>query len=153
MAEQFPEVFQDELGLYTRAQASIQLLPDAQSVFRYTQEFCQSDGLSHLPRHQTSTPEDMVIAAITSDADALCALNDTIMGTPVTAEDIKHALVNYPNVQSAMSWTIYCWPPTLTSDELKQLYVRRTSRSVVDSCLMFANRVVIPSSPPSRVLR
>ncbi|VDP82227.1 unnamed protein product [Echinostoma caproni] len=92
-------------------------------------------------------------AAITSDADTRRALNAAIKGTPVTAEDIKYASANDPNVQSAISWTIHGWPPTVTSDELKQLYMRRASLSVVDSCLMFANRVVIPSSLRSRVLR
>ncbi|VDP83956.1 unnamed protein product [Echinostoma caproni] len=81
------------------------------------------------------------------------ALNDPIRGTPVTKEDIKHALANDPNVQSAKSWTIYGWPPTVPLDELKQLHMPRASLSVVDSCLMFANRVAIPSSLRSRALR
>ncbi|VDP84610.1 unnamed protein product [Echinostoma caproni] len=69
MTEPFPEVSQDGLGLCTRAQASLELRPDAQSEFRHTQDFIQADGLSRLPQNQTSTPEDMMIAAITSDAD------------------------------------------------------------------------------------
>ncbi|VDP73013.1 unnamed protein product [Echinostoma caproni] len=88
MTEQFPEVYQDGLGLCTRAQASMQLRPDTQPEFRHTQDFVEEDGLSRLPQHQTSTPEDMVIAAITSDTDTRRALNDAIRGTPVTAEDI-----------------------------------------------------------------
>ncbi|VDP87938.1 unnamed protein product [Echinostoma caproni] len=152
MTEQFPEVFQDGVELCTRVQASLQLVPDAQPVFRHTQDFSQADGLSRLPQNQTSTPEYMVISAITSDADTRRALNDAIRGTPVTVEDIKHASANAPNVQSAMSWTVYGWPPTMTSNKLKQFHMRRASLSLVDSCLMFANRVVIPSSLSSRLL-
>ncbi|BHF82463.1 hypothetical protein SprV_0802560100 [Sparganum proliferum] len=78
---------------------------------------------------------------------------DAIRGIPVTAADIRHATEQDPVLRQAITYVQTCWPTTALAGDLRQLFLRRASLSVVDSCLMFADRVVIPSSLRPTVLR
>ncbi|BHF81467.1 hypothetical protein SprV_0702459700 [Sparganum proliferum] len=63
-----------------------------------------------------------------------------------TAADIRHATEQDPIIRQAITYVQTCWPTTALAGDLRQL-------SVVDSCLMFADRLVIPSFLRSTVLR
>nr|VZI26931.1 unnamed protein product [Spirometra erinaceieuropaei] len=58
-----------------------------------------------------------------------------------------------PLLRDAITYAQTCWPTTALAGDLRQLFLHRTSLSAVDSCLMFANRVVIPSCLRPTVLR
>ncbi|VDN08751.1 unnamed protein product [Dibothriocephalus latus] len=75
-------------------------------------------------------------------------LSDAIRGIPVTAADIRRATEQDPVLRQLAS----C-PTTARTGDLHQLFVHRGSLSVVDSWLMFADRVAIPPSFRPVVLR
>lgn len=78
-----------------------------------------------------------------SDGDTHRILTDAVQGTPVTTR-VAHP---QPTVsRSAILWTQIKWLKNISKSELAQLYSRRSSLSVIDFCLMFGNRVVIPST-------
>nr|VZI29970.1 unnamed protein product [Spirometra erinaceieuropaei] len=118
-----------------------------------TTDFGQADVLSRLMSNQQEPEEDTVIAAISIEDDVRRQLSDAIRGIPVTAADIRHASEQDPVLSQTITYVQTCWPTTALAGDLRQLFLRRASLSVVDSCLMFADRVVIPSSLRPTVLR
>nr|VZI04460.1 unnamed protein product [Spirometra erinaceieuropaei] len=118
-----------------------------------TTDFGQADALSRLISNQQEPEEDTVIAAISIEDDVRRQLSDAIRGIPVTAADIRRATEQDPVLRQATTYVQTCWQTTALAGDLRQLFLRRASLSVVDSCLMFADRVVIPSSLRPTVLR
>ncbi|BHF81903.1 hypothetical protein SprV_0802503800 [Sparganum proliferum] len=109
-------------------------------------DFGQTDAPSRLISNQQEPEEDTVIAAISIEDDARRPLSDAIRGIPVTAADIRRATEQDPVLRQAITYVQTCWQTIALAGDLRQLFLRRASLSVVDSCLMFADRVVIPSS-------
>nr|VZI26728.1 unnamed protein product [Spirometra erinaceieuropaei] len=118
-----------------------------------TTDFGQADALSRLISNQQEPEEDTVITAISIEDDVRRQLSDAIRGIPVTAADIRHATEQDPVLRQAITYVQTCWPTTALAGDLRQLFLRRASLSVVDSCLMFSDRVVIPSSLRPTVIR
>nr|VZI33584.1 unnamed protein product [Spirometra erinaceieuropaei] len=118
-----------------------------------TTDFGQAGALSRLISNQQEPEEDTVIAAISIEDDVRRQLSDAIRGIPVTAADIRRATEQDPVLRQAITYVQTCWPTTALAGDLRQLFLRRASLPVVDSCLMFADHVVIPSSLRPTVLR
>ncbi|BHF83063.1 hypothetical protein SprV_0802620400 [Sparganum proliferum] len=136
--------------------------PDCEKAFAQLKSMLSSDLL--LTHYDPTLPivvaadaskygEDTVIAAISIEDGVRRQLSDAIRGIPVTAADIRHATEQDPVLRQAITYVQTCWPTTALAGDLRQLFLRRASLSVVDSCLMFADRVVIPSSLQPTVLR
>nr|VZI26483.1 unnamed protein product [Spirometra erinaceieuropaei] len=103
--------------------------------------------------NQQEPEEDTVIAAISIEDGVRLQLSDVIRGIPVTAADIRRATEQDPVLHQAVTYVQTCWLTTALAGDLRQLFLHRASLSVVDSCLMFADRVVIPFSLRPIVLR
>nr|VZI26827.1 unnamed protein product [Spirometra erinaceieuropaei] len=103
--------------------------------------------------HDQEPEEDTVIAAISIEDGVRRQLSDAIRGIPVTAADIRRATEQDPVLRQAITYVQTCWPTTALAGDLRKLFLRRASLSMADCCLMFADRVVIPSSLRPTVLR
>ena len=121
--------------------------------YRRTEEFGQADALSRLISSHPRAEEDAVIAVISVEDTVQHQLSDAIRGIPVTATDVRQATLHDSTLQDAIRYTQSGWPNQPPSGDLHQLYERRDSLSVVDSCLMFTSRVVIPYQLRHIVLR
>nr|VZI47198.1 unnamed protein product [Spirometra erinaceieuropaei] len=117
-----------------------------------TPDSCQAEALPGLISNQQEPEEDTLIADISTEDDVRRQLSDVISGIPVTAADIRRATEQDPVLRQSIIYVQTCWPTTAPAGDLCHLF-RRASVSVVDSCLMFAYRVLIPSSPRATVLR
>jgi transposase InsO family protein len=133
--------------------ATILLGYDFTIQYRHTEEFGQADGLSRLINNHHVEQEDTVIAAISMENDVRRLLSDAVRGLPVTAADVRRATDSDPVLKQTIAYVQTKWPKGPFSGELHQLYCRRESLSVVDSCLMSADRVVVPTSLRPSVLR
>nr|VZI04770.1 unnamed protein product [Spirometra erinaceieuropaei] len=121
--------------------------------YRRTTDFDQTDALTRLVSNPEEPEEDTVIAAILIEDDVRRQLPDAMRGIPVTAADILRATEDDPVRRQAITYVQTCWPTTALAGDLRLLFFPHASLSVVDSCLMFADRVVIPSSLRPTVLR
>ncbi|CAH8633242.1 unnamed protein product [Schistosoma bovis] len=97
--------------------------------------------------------EDTVIASLMTKDYAQCYLTTAIRALPVSAAEIQSASNNDSIIKRAMKYVTNGWPPTGLDGDLKQLYRRRDSLCVVNECLMFGDRVVVPESLRSKVLK
>nr|VZI45066.1 unnamed protein product [Spirometra erinaceieuropaei] len=137
------------------AYLQIEVAPESRELLTISthRDFGQADALSRLISNQQEPEEDTVIAAISIEDGVRRQLSDAIRGIPVTAADIRRATEQDPVLRQAITYVQTCWPTTALAGDLRQLFLRRASLSVVDSCLMFADSVVIPSSLRPTVLR
>ncbi|BHF70328.1 hypothetical protein SprV_0301337800 [Sparganum proliferum] len=113
----------------------------------------ECDALSHLISNHREPEGDTVIAAIPIEDEVRRQLPGAIRGIPVTAADIRRATQQDPAHRQVITYVQTCWPTTALAGDLRQPFLRRASLSVVDSCLMSADPVVIPSSLRPTVLR
>ena len=126
---------------------------DFQIRYQRTSSFGQADALSRLIATKRQQPEDTVIAAVSVENDVKFVLSDALRNLPVTAADVCKATKEDPTLAMVIRFLGTGWPKTLESDEVRQLYQRKDSLSIVNGCLMFADRVVIPKVLQARVLR
>nr|VZI10862.1 unnamed protein product [Spirometra erinaceieuropaei] len=133
--------------------ATIHVSYDFDIRYCRTTDFGQADALSRLIGNKQEPKEDTVIAAIAIEDDVRRQLSDAIRGIPVTAADIRHSTEQDPVLRQAITYVQTYWSTTALAGDLRQLFLRRVSLSVVDSCLMFVDSVVIPSSFWPTVLR
>ncbi|BHF64855.1 hypothetical protein SprV_0200786300 [Sparganum proliferum] len=117
-----------------------------------TTDFGQADAISRLINNHRKPEEDTVVAAISIEDDVRRQLSDAIRGIPVGAADIGHATEQDPVLRQAITYVQTCWPTTALAGDLRQLFLRQASLFVVDSYLVFADRVAIPSSLRPTVL-
>nr|VZI02037.1 unnamed protein product [Spirometra erinaceieuropaei] len=110
-------------------------------------DFGQADALSRLIINHQEPEEDTGIAAISIEDGVRRQLSDAIRGIPVIAADIRRATEQDPILRQAIPYVQTCWLTTALAGDLRQLFLRRVSLSVVDSCLMFAGRVFHAAHP------
>ena len=110
-----------------------------------------STGEQRLIRILSVSDDDAVIAAISVEYDCQRTLTDCIRTIPVTRMEIKQETQD-PMIQKVCGFLRHSWPPNLTGD-LQQFKRRSGSLSIIDGCLMFADRVVVPTKLRQAVLR
>ena len=96
--------------------------------------------------------EDSVIARISIEAEVQQILSDAVRALPVTVNNIRDASQKDPVLQNIISCIRESWPQHLSA-ELRPSINRRMALSIVDSCVMFGDRVVIPTLLLPRVVR
>ena len=121
--------------------------------YKRTEDFGKADGLSRLIGRHHQQEDDTVIAAISFEGDVQHELTDAIRGIPVTASEIRAATATDPTLRSVMNYLKTAWPLRLPSGDLQQLQRRRESLTIVDGCLMSAERVIVPATLRPAVLR
>ncbi|KIH52830.1 hypothetical protein ANCDUO_17061 [Ancylostoma duodenale] len=124
--------------------ATILLGYDFSIQYRSTTSIGQADALSRLIASQPTTDEDRVIAAISVDADIQHVFINTIRALPVTADEIKEATTNDRLLQLIKTYIKGKWPKSINNPEIQCFYNRRDSLSMLNGCLLLAERVVIP---------
>ena len=134
-------------SLYTHFITISQPGYDFSIQYRRTTEFGQADALS-----QSVSDDDTVIAATSVDDDFQRTLTDCIRTIPVTRMDIKQETQQDSMIQKVCGFLQHPWPPNLTGD-LQQFKRRSGSLSVIDGCLMFTDRVVVPTKLRQTVLK
>nr|VZI47428.1 unnamed protein product [Spirometra erinaceieuropaei] len=104
-------------------------------------------------QRQLKLMEALTVKLSNSSMGQSSAASGAIRDVPATAADIRRATEQDPVLRSAVTYVQTCLLTTALASDLHQLFLRRASLSVVDSCLMFADRVVISSSLRPVILR
>ncbi|CAH8288100.1 unnamed protein product [Schistosoma rodhaini] len=122
--------------------------------YRRSEDFGQADALSRLISKHSTTDEDTLIATIaTEDDSGATLLANAVRAMPVTAENVREATRNDPIIREAITYVQSRWPVKQFSGEMLHLANRRSALCVVNDCLMFGDRVVIPTTLRAKVLR
>ncbi len=101
-----------------------------------------ADALSRLPSAiispHVSVPEDLVMVI------------DHLSGTSVNASSIKEWTIKDPLLSSIIRFLRSGWPDQQLDKEYQPYVARKNELSMIDGCLLWASRVIIP--PPGRGL-
>ena len=126
--------------------ATILLDYDFSIKYLSTHSIGHADALSRLINSHQKQPEDSVVAAISLEPEISSMLTATVRELPVTSHMIKEATASHPLPQEVISYHRTRWPTVSPNKQLLPFYQRKSSLSEVDGVLLFAERVIIPSS-------
>ncbi|CAH8624689.1 unnamed protein product [Dicrocoelium dendriticum] len=126
---------------------------DFEIRYQSTNSLGQADALSRLIDSQQQEHEDTIIASVEIEPDVKFLVNEALHGMPVTADAVRAETLRDPILKKVTHFHRTSWPRSCSSAEMQQFYQRRHSLSIVDDCIMFSDRVVIPQALQQRVLR
>ncbi|XP_046810608.1 uncharacterized protein K02A2.6-like [Lucilia cuprina] len=121
-----------------------------------TDDFGNVDMLSRLLPSMQPEDEDFVIACATLEYNIKSILKDNLQSIPLTHQMVLQATEKDATIQAVLHHIQSSWPrksKDLSSNDLLPFFNRRSSLSVVDGCLLFGERIVIPQVFRNRVLR
>lgn len=132
------------------------ILMNYDSVINYvgTKDLGEADALSYLIDDQRSFLHegDTIIAFITAEVCMDFVQNTKIM--PVIVETVREETERDPLLQAAMEHTIPGrWPTVSKDNELYHLMCGQDHRSIVENCLIYSNRIVIPRTLQEKRLK
>nr|CAH8861138.1 unnamed protein product [Trichobilharzia regenti] len=125
---------------------------DFQIKYKSTKDFGNVDVLSPLLSYNKPTKEDAVIAGVSVDEDVCHVLMMAINTLPVSADMVQRETQRDLTLQSVQQYLRCGWPSRIDCPDLKQFYQRRHSLSLVNDCIMFGERVVVPRSLQQKVI-
>ncbi|CAH8507909.1 unnamed protein product [Schistosoma rodhaini] len=125
---------------------------DFRILYKSTEKFGQADVLSRLIANQKQESEDSIIATISLEEDIHQILQVAINATPLSAEDIRRYTQEDGGLKRIISYLEHGWPAHIDNKNIEQYAHRRNSLSLVDGCLMFGNRVIVPTSLRRKVM-
>ncbi|XP_055590190.1 uncharacterized protein K02A2.6-like [Uranotaenia lowii] len=119
-----------------------------------TDHFGHADILSRLINNHVKPDEDFVIASIQLETSIFTIVDQSVEFLPVTYRVIAKETENDPTLQKVRQHILKGWPENKNNinSELQPFYVRRDSFSIVQRCLMYGERIVIPKTLQQRVL-
>ncbi|XP_039453069.1 uncharacterized protein K02A2.6-like [Culex pipiens pallens] len=121
-----------------------------------TTAFGYADFLSRLMSSQSRPDEDYVIAAVYVESEARAILDDSISNLPVTHKMIVAETRKDPVLQQVVSFLNEGWPASaklIADPDVRKFFARRDGLQVVDDCVMFGDRIVVPLKFRKRIIR
>lgn len=126
---------------------------DFKLEFKSTESFGYADVLSRLIGEHSRPDEDYIIASVQLEADICSIQAEAIAGFPVTYQMIKEGTKQDPTLQAVIQHLRGRWPASIAIGDLQCFSKRRESLCEADGCIMFLDRIVIPQSLQSSVLK
>ena len=119
-----------------------------------TKNFGEADALSRLIDEKRSSPEeeDTIIACV--EAEITNEFKENMKRMPVTAETITNETKKDKLLQTTIKYTTSGqWPKMNRENELYNLYTRQDNLSVIEDCLAYKDRIVIPKTLQDAVMK
>ena len=117
-----------------------------------TNQFGCADILSRLINTKQKPEEDVVIACAELEATVKSIIIDNINSFPITYNMVRIASQRDNTIQNITKYISSSWPRNPNAEEMAY-FQRKDCLSTKDSCLLYQNRLVIPSSLRCRVLK
>ena len=143
-------LFNESRGISPMASSRIQRWALTLSAYHYTIRYkagatlSNADALSRLPRAVTTSgvrvPGDLI------------HLVDHLSTTTVRAESVKEWMTKDPSLAQVRRYTLLGWPDTPLGDDFKPYQSRSSELSVLDGCILWGSRVIVPPQGRQAVL-
>lgn len=118
-----------------------------------TNNFGAADILSRLIGQTTKSNEDTVIASIRLDVEIRQVADEITRALPITFKMVCAATKNDPFLQDICSYIKSGNWPNEKSHEVKCFFARKDELSIVDDCIMYSERLIIPKCFRKRILK
>ncbi|XP_055590304.1 uncharacterized protein K02A2.6-like [Uranotaenia lowii] len=130
---------------------------DFEILYVRTTDFGNADLLSRLINRCAKPDDDIVIAAVSVDADLKEVLHVAInsLNIPLSFRMIRSAFNEDDELSKVVNFLQNGWPVSTNKlqGETKKFYEIRDSLSITEGCLMFGDRLVIPRCYRTKVLK
>lgn len=117
-------------------------------IYRNTNQHSNADFLSRLPlliRHNLYDDNDDIVHVM---------YNLTVDALPVTVSDLRNNTANDPVLSRVLKATKEGWSNAMSKEsDLYPYYCKRDELSIIDNCIMWGQRVVVPKKLHSRILK
>lgn len=123
------------------------LLYDFDIEYISTNNFGHADILSRLINSHMKPDENYVIASVQLENDINQVLDDSLKHCPITFQDIRKENESDSTFKAIKEYINGRWPDTqkdIKDETVKSFFARKESLSLVQDCIMFMNRVVVP---------
>lgn len=116
-----------------------------------TESFGYADMVSRLIAKHEKSDEDTVIAAIhePDEAEVRCFAIDTAQMLPVNFVDLQKATKDSATLTKVADYVKNGWPQTrrqIRSSEVARFWDQRHSLSIIDGCIFFGERIIVPEN-------
>ncbi|XP_062551120.1 uncharacterized protein K02A2.6-like [Armigeres subalbatus] len=121
---------------------------DFNMIYVPTEKFGNADILSRLINRHVKQDEDFVIASVTLECDIRSVVCNTFNALPLSFKAVQQSTKADPVLKKVYRYIQDGWPKSLVSDanqELLRFHNRRESLSTMQGCILFGERLVIPS--------
>ena len=143
-------LFSEHRGVPAQASARTQRWALTLACYEYTLEarpttkHGNADAMSRLPLKVT--PRD------TPQPPEFVLLLDTLSGAPVTCSQIQRWTRQDPVLAWVLRYTQLGWPQQCPEEKLKPFWSRKTELALLDGCILWGSRVVVPEAGRSQLL-
>lgn len=120
-----------------------------------TDKFGNADILSRLINQHVKPDEDVVVSCTHLEEDLRAIADSTITQLPLSFRMIERATLSDPLLRKVHRYIRDGWPShrsNIKDWELLRYYDRQEALSVIDGCIMFSDRLVIPMQYRKRCL-
>ncbi|XP_018396139.1 PREDICTED: uncharacterized protein K02A2.6-like [Cyphomyrmex costatus] len=91
--------------------------------------------------------------SLTEAEHLFSVLNESLQSFPITFQQIKEATKEDDILQKVINFTLNSWPQKVDDSDLQPFFRRRNSLTVIQECLLFNDRVVIPQQFHQQILK
>ncbi|XP_053690842.1 uncharacterized protein K02A2.6-like [Sabethes cyaneus] len=129
------------------------LLYDFDIEYIPTDKFGNTDVLSRLINQHDKPEEDYIIACINLEQDVRSVVTDTINILPLSFRVVAQSTQADPLLRQVYRYVKDGWPVSkIVQAGIKRFQARKESLTVVDGCILFADRLVIPEQHQKQCL-
>uniref|UniRef100_A0A1Q3EU21 RNA-directed DNA polymerase n=1 Tax=Culex tarsalis TaxID=7177 RepID=A0A1Q3EU21_CULTA len=129
------------------------LLYDFSIRYISTDKFGDADVLSRLINQHVRPEEDYVIASIRLEEDIRSVAAESINALPLSFSAVAKSTQSDPLLRKLYRYVLEGWPKAKVADpEIRRYQIRADALTVVDGCILFAERLVIPAQHRKRCL-
>ncbi|XP_058444432.1 uncharacterized protein K02A2.6-like [Malaya genurostris] len=132
------------------------LLYDFNICYVSTDNFGHADVLSRLMNRHVRPDEEFVIAHLELEHSIRSIVYQSIQALPLSFKQVRDRTTSDHDLQQVMRFVNDGWPSkkaSITDAQVQQFYLRRDGLSVVNGCLLYGERLVVPSCSRKRVLQ
>ncbi|XP_037931645.1 uncharacterized protein K02A2.6-like [Teleopsis dalmanni] len=126
---------------------------DFELKFISTNSFGYADVLSRLIHNTINPSEDYVIAAVEFEIESKQILHNSLDKLPLTSKMITYETAKDKVLAKILEYVTKGWPSNCNNSELKAYFNRKNDICIVDGCLMFGQRIIIPQIFRKRILK
>ncbi|XP_037944411.1 uncharacterized protein K02A2.6-like [Teleopsis dalmanni] len=104
-------------------------------------------------RQPINPSEDYVIAAVEFEIESKQILHNSLDKLPLTSKMITYETAKDKVLVKILEYVTEGWPSNCNNSELKAYFNRKNDICIVDGCLMFGQRIIIPQIFRKRILK
>ncbi|XP_037931615.1 uncharacterized protein K02A2.6-like [Teleopsis dalmanni] len=126
---------------------------DFELKFISTNSFGYADVLSRLIHNTINPSENYVIAAVEFEIESKQILHNSLDKLLLTSKMITYETAKDKVLAKILEYVTEGWPSNCNNSELKAYFNRKNDICIVDGCLMFGQRIIIPQIFRKRILK